>query len=143
MCIDAAAGIPSPVAHVDAPDGLPAFFARPLVDRLIALRARCYDPRGSYTELFHSDDPVDIARAKAICSRCVVREPCLARAVERAEPCGVWGGEIFLDGAVVPYRPRRGRRPKNHGTPLIVDEVSGIPVERKGEAFPLELGEPA
>ena len=36
--------------------------------------------RDSFNHLFFSDDPHDIARAKAICSRCGVREPCLTGA---------------------------------------------------------------
>ena len=32
------------------------------------------------------------ARAKAICRTCVVREDCLAYALEIAEPHGIWGG---------------------------------------------------
>ena len=32
------------------------------------------------------------ARAKAICSRCPVREPCLGYALTTREPHGVWGG---------------------------------------------------
>ena len=95
------------------------------LDRLILMRARCYDPRGCYTHLFHSDDSVDIARAKAICARCAVREPCLSRALERREPCGVWGGQILHEGEIVARRPRRGRRPK-HVVPLVVDEVTGL-----------------
>ena len=40
--------------------------------------ARCADGRGSLSRLFFSDDPYDLARAKAICSRC--------RAARRASP---------------------------------------------------------
>ena len=32
------------------------------------------------------------ARAKVICARCPVREPCLAYALRIREPHGVWGG---------------------------------------------------
>ena len=32
------------------------------------------------------------ARAKAICRTCIVREDCLAYALEIAEPHGIWGG---------------------------------------------------
>jgi WhiB family redox-sensing transcriptional regulator len=127
MCIETEADRRRPLAVVDEPEttdeGL-SFVARPLVDRLIAMRARCFDPRGLYTQLFHSDDPRDIARAKAICSRCTVRDACLGRALERAEPCGVWGGEIFVDGAIAAYPRRRGRRPKVL-VALDVDEVTG------------------
>jgi WhiB family redox-sensing transcriptional regulator len=127
MCIETEADRRRPLAVVDEPEttdeGL-SFVARPLVDRLIAMRARCFDPRGLYSQLFHSDDPRDIARAKAICSRCTVRDACLGRALERAEPCGVWGGEILVDGAIAAYPRRRGRRPKVL-VALDVDEVTG------------------
>jgi WhiB family redox-sensing transcriptional regulator len=106
-------------------DDMPAIVARRVVDRLILMRARCYDPRGFYTHLFHSEDPIDIARAQAICARCTVQDLCFARALERREPCGVWGGEIFHEGEVVLRRPRRGRRPKRIAK-LIVDEVTGL-----------------
>jgi len=128
MCIEIEADGRRPLAVVDEPekaDEVLNFVARPLVDRLIAMRARCFDPRGLYTHLFHSDDPRDIARAKAICARCTVRDACLGRALERAEPCGVWGGEILVDGAIAPYPRRRGRRPKVL-VALEVDEVTGI-----------------
>ena len=37
-----------------------------------------------------------------------MRRVCLAGAVERHEPHGVWGGEIFSRGAIIPEkRPRR------------------------------------
>jgi WhiB family redox-sensing transcriptional regulator len=32
------------------------------------------------------------ARARAICERCPVREPCLAYALRIREPHGIWGG---------------------------------------------------
>jgi WhiB family redox-sensing transcriptional regulator len=118
----------SPVAVVDdveITDETLTFVARPVVDRLIAVRARCFDPRGSYNHLFHSDDPRDIARAKAICVRCTVKDLCLTRALERTEPCGVWGGELLVDGAIASYPRRRGRRPKSL-VPLEVDEITGL-----------------
>jgi WhiB family redox-sensing transcriptional regulator len=94
------------------------------IDRLIRRRARCADPRSSYTQLFFSEHPIDLARAQAICQRCTVRELCLLRAVERGEPIGVWGGEHLLDGSVV--APRRGRgRPPKVPHPTRVDEVTG------------------
>ena len=86
MCIETEADRRSPVAVDDEPESMGdawMFAARPLVDRLIATRARCFDPRGHYTHLFHSDDPRDIARAKAICARCTVSAACLDRAIER------------------------------------------------------------
>ena len=85
--------------------------------------ARCADQRGIYSSLFFSDEPTDIARAKAICARCVARPHCLAGALARREPCGVWGGEIFVDGEPVADKRRRGRPPRVPRPPLVVDEV--------------------
>lgn len=96
------------------------------IDRLISKRARCYDPRSSYTELFFSENPMDVARAKAICSRCTVRQLCLARAIERREPYGVWGGEFLYDGEIVKLKRGRGR-PRKVPLPTVVDEVTGAP----------------
>ena len=88
--------------------------------------ARCADPRSSYTELFFSEEPLDIARAKAICSRCIARIQCLALAVERQEPCGVWGGEIFVEGVPVAEKRRRGRPPRIPRPALVVNEIPGV-----------------
>ena len=88
--------------------------------------ARCADPRASYTSLFFSEETLDIARAKAICSRCVARTECLALAIDRQEPCGVWGGEIFVDGVPVAEKRRRGRPPRIARPALIVNEIPDV-----------------
>jgi len=94
---------------------------------LISRRARCHDPRSSFTDLFFSENPHDIARAKAICSRCTVRDVCLAGAVARREAFGVWGGECFQDGEIVAVRRGRGR-PRKNPVPILVDEINGAPL---------------
>jgi WhiB family redox-sensing transcriptional regulator len=71
--------------------------------------ARCADGNGTLTPLFFSDDNVDIARAKAICTRCTLRDACLDDALQRLEPWGVWGGELIEDGRIVVDRRPRGR----------------------------------
>ena len=63
--------------------------------------ARCRDGAGTLTHLFFSDELLDIARAKAICARCTLRAECLDGALERAEPWGVWGGELIENGQLV------------------------------------------
>ena len=88
-----------------------------------AVKARCNDGNGTLSFLFFSEDLIDIARAKAICSRCVVREECLTAATERAEPWGVWGGQLFVDGRIVANKRRRGRPPKHPRLEPVVDEV--------------------
>ena len=93
------------------------------VELLPTRKARCPDGDGGLTHLFFSDDAVDLARAKAICSRCTLAEACLAGALERAEHYGVWGGHLVMDGAIVEDRPRRGRPPRTPRPPLVMDEV--------------------
>ena len=68
------------------------------------LPCRQYDP-----DLWFADSPADLEVAKTLCGDCPLRVECLAGAIERAEPWGVWGGEIFERGAVVPRKRPRGR----------------------------------
>ena len=74
--------------------------------------ARCNDGAGTMAGLFFSEELQDIARAKAICSKCPVLAECLEGAIERREPWGVWGGQLFLHGRVLANKRRRGRPPK-------------------------------
>ena len=60
-------------------------------------------------ELFFAEVPADVEEAKALCRNCPVREACLAGALERREPWGVWGGELFVSGVVVARKRPRGR----------------------------------
>ncbi|HTV12910.1 MAG TPA: WhiB family transcriptional regulator [Acidimicrobiales bacterium] len=82
--------------------------------------AACRDGSGSLTELFFSDEIADIEVAKAICSTCSLIEPCLKGALERREPAGVWGGQLFMDGQVIAFKRKRGRPPK--GAPKVPAE---------------------
>ena len=60
-------------------------------------------------DLWFADAPDDLERAKALCTDCPIRRQCLAAALERSEPWGVWGGEIFDRGAIVNRKRPRGR----------------------------------
>ncbi len=64
-------------------------------------------------ELWFAERPADVESAKALCRGCPARATCLAGALERREPWGVWGGELFLSGVVVPRKRPRGR-PRKH-----------------------------
>jgi len=64
-------------------------------------------------ELFFADSPADVELAKALCLSCPVRRACLTGALERREPWGVWGGELFVQGVVVARKRPRGRPRKN------------------------------
>jgi WhiB family transcriptional regulator, redox-sensing transcriptional regulator len=60
-------------------------------------------------ELFFADDQEQVERARALCHQCPVRRACLNAALRRAEPLGVWGGELFLHGAIIAGKRPRGR----------------------------------
>ena len=64
-------------------------------------------------ELFFAESPADVELAKALCRTCPVRAACLAGALARQEPWGVWGGELFVQGVVVARKRPRGRPRKN------------------------------
>ena len=72
------------------------------------LPCRSKDP-----ELFFAESPADVEYAKTLCTTCPVRTACLAGALERREPWGVWGGELFVQGVVVARKRPRGRPRKN------------------------------
>ena len=65
--------------------------------------------RANDAELWFAERTEEVELAKALCAGCPVRAGCLAGAVERQEPWGVWGGEVFVDGAVVARKRGRGR----------------------------------
>lgn len=94
---------------------------QPMVTR--APKPRCADGNGTLTHLFFSDIPLDTARAKAICGKCPLAVTCLEGALERAEPWGVWGGELIENGRVVVNKRPRGRPPKHPRPTVVVDEV--------------------
>jgi WhiB family redox-sensing transcriptional regulator len=92
--------------------------------------AACNDDAGTWTDVFFSEDLYDIARAKHLCGSCPVKTRCLTGALERREPSGVWGGELFLNGHVLAQKRRRGRPPKNRPAEVIVidgQEVVVVP----------------
>ena len=64
-------------------------------------------------ELWFAESPADVEFAKALCGACPVRIGCLAGALNRAEPWGVWGGELFVQGTIVARKRPRGRPRKN------------------------------
>jgi WhiB family transcriptional regulator, redox-sensing transcriptional regulator len=72
------------------------------------LPCRSFDP-----ELFFAESPADVEFAKSICQDCPIRGACLEGALARREPWGVWGGQLFIAGVVVPRKRPRGRPRKN------------------------------
>lgn len=81
-------------------------------DLLDPLSKECPDDvpcRVEDPDLWFAEAPSELERAKAFCHDCPARLACLAGALERREPWGVWGGEIFERGAVVARKRPRGR----------------------------------
>ncbi len=68
--------------------------------------------RSGDADLWFAEAPVELERAKALCGACPIRAECLAGALRREEPWGVWGGEIFERGVVIPRKRPRGRPSK-------------------------------
>lgn len=64
-------------------------------------------------DLWFAEEPADLERAKSLCGDCPIRRQCLDLALERAEPWGVWGGEILERGAVLARKRPRGRPRKD------------------------------
>jgi WhiB family redox-sensing transcriptional regulator len=75
-------------------------------DQIIIENLPCHsgDP-----DLFFAERPDELEQAKALCVDCPIRQQCLAAALERGEPWGVWGGEIFDHGVVIARKRPRGR----------------------------------
>ncbi|MHA6780399.1 WhiB family transcriptional regulator [Pseudonocardia saturnea] len=59
--------------------------------------------------LWFSERPSELETAKRHCAGCRIRAACLADALNRREPWGVWGGEIIDRGAVIAFKRPRGR----------------------------------
>jgi WhiB family redox-sensing transcriptional regulator len=93
--------------QLDALDGVSEIF-RSASGLGRELPCRVNDP-----ELFFAESPADVEYAKSLCSGCPARLACLAGALVRHEPWGVWGGEWFVQGAVVPRKRPRGRPRKS------------------------------
>jgi WhiB family redox-sensing transcriptional regulator len=64
-------------------------------------------------DLFFAESPRVLAAAQALCAGCPIQDLCLAGALERREPHGVWGGKIFVGGVVVEHKRGRGRPRKD------------------------------
>ena len=64
-------------------------------------------------EIWFAETPAGVEYAKQLCQDCPFRTMCLEGALERREPWGVWGGELFDAGRVIPRKRPRGRPRKN------------------------------
>jgi WhiB family transcriptional regulator, redox-sensing transcriptional regulator len=100
------------------------------VDVEANLPCRTLDP-----DLWFSDSPAQLELAKSLCGDCPLRVECLAGAVERGEPWGVWGGEIFERGAVIGRKRPRGRPRKEDAAR---DAALQAEVSQRLEAYGLD-----
>lgn len=93
------------------PDLLGGAELAPLLDTVPSgsdtLPCRSHDP-----DLWFAESPAELERAKQLCAGCPIKAACLDGALSRQEPWGVWGGEIFEHGAVIPRKRPRGRPSK-------------------------------
>lgn len=78
-------------------------------------------------DVFFAEVPAEIEYAKTLCVQCPAKADCLAGALDRREACGVWGGELIVNGAVVAKKRPRGR-PRKHP----VEVVPTPPAEMRG-----------
>jgi WhiB family redox-sensing transcriptional regulator len=83
------------------------------IDQLLTLAGITLPCRRTAPDLFFAESPDDVELAKSMCADCPARAACLAGALDRREPWGVWGGELVLQGVVVPRKRPRGRPRKN------------------------------
>jgi WhiB family redox-sensing transcriptional regulator len=80
-----------------------------VLDRAVVAEGDDLPCRRENPELWFAERPTDLELAKTFCADCPLREACLAGALERREPWGVWGGEIFERGTVIARKRPRGR----------------------------------
>lgn len=64
-------------------------------------------------DLWFAESPAKLEIAKEHCQQCPVLTECLMSAMDRREPWGVWGGQIFEQGSVIARKRGRGRPRKN------------------------------
>lgn len=78
-------------------------------------------------DIFFAEAPAEIEFAKTLCVDCHAKAECLAGALARREACGVWGGELIVNGVVVARKRPRGRPRKQP-----VEIVPAPPADMKG-----------
>ena len=83
-------------------------------------------------DIFFSEEIHEIAAAKQVCTSCEVISPCLQGALERNEPCGVWGGQLFINGKILSVKRRRGRPSK---VPRPEEQMPTVPVPEHLQAL--------
>ena len=94
-------------------DAIPAEFDAAIIDPIsrrapVGLPCQVRD-----ADLWFAETPVELELAKSLCETCPAQRACLLGALERSEPCGVWGGEIFERGSIIARKRPRGRPRKS------------------------------
>jgi WhiB family redox-sensing transcriptional regulator len=110
----------------ELPDGFAETGVGELLD-VIGSPAFALPCRSRDADLWFAESPTELERAKAFCGDCPVRAACLAGALARREPWGVWGGEIFERGAIVARKRPLGRPRKN----AVIEQLA---IDRQGAA---------
>jgi len=109
-------GLPRPQTLPAYPDGTTPMEVTPM--QLTTVLEPTLDDRSEFgaipcrahdAELCFAESPADVELAKSLCTGCPVRSACLAGALERREPWGVWGGQLLVQGAIVARKRPRGR----------------------------------
>ena len=102
----------------------------------------CSNSGGNLTRFFFSERIEEIARAKAICSDCPVLGECLQAALDRKEPCGVWGGQLFSEGKILTAKRNRGRPAKNPTTSEAIWANVPIPEYLREQVEQAQIAQP-
>ena len=97
------------LGNIRAQPGSVASLADLFVDPIARRSPRDLPCRGQDPDLWFSEQPARLEMAKSFCTVCPARLGCLAGAIARSEPWGVWGGEIFERGEIVAQKRARGR----------------------------------
>ena len=103
-----------PITHDTAGGDVPA-----MLTELVHLTTLVTDPgaeipcRENDAELWFALEPAEVEFAKALCATCPLQDACLAGALDRREPWGVWDGQLLLQGEIVARKRPRGRPRKN------------------------------
>src|SRR5512139_1228894 len=110
----AGASAPGPRIGAREKEGIPMQLTD-LIDRSdeAALTGDSIPCRENDAELWFAETPEGVEFAKALCQTCPAIAQCLAGALDRSEPWGVWGGQLFVQGVVVARKRPRGRPRKN------------------------------
>jgi len=85
----------------------------PLIDPAFEANVEDLPCQVGNADLWFAEAPAELEQAKAHCRACPLIAGCLAGALDRREPWGVWGGEIFSQGVIVARKRPRGRPRKD------------------------------